>query len=507
MSTLKDSKVRIGLFLVLFAIIAVSVYSMWSFYCSSTTILGQGMQDGRNSFSPHTIHPPSNGNIYTPNGDMFKETEHTDTKYAAPLILYSILFFGVFTIFYYLFVYKNIIVHKNKKLLVWTILAAGLLLRIAVAPWVGGFPYDINLFKEWATSAAKSLSGFYMNGWSDYPPFFVYILYVVGKIASMQTMNLYFTLLIKLPSILADVATAYIMYRLSLKYLSLEISILLSAFYIFNPAIIINSTFWGQVDSFFTMLIVLAVFTLCEGKIYIATAIFTAAILMKPQGIIYLPVFFFVLISLKNVKRFVIAAVTSIATVLMVIIPFSLRQDPIWIVKLYSKTIGEYPYGSMNAFNFFSLIGGNFKPNTTTLFLLNYHVWGLIAIVIVTLFSWFVYIKGRTTKFASIAALLQISGVFTFSTSMHERYLFPAAALSLLAFIYIKDKRLLWLCAGFSATIFINTFAVLFRTSGSDGLPYSLPLIITSLLNVLFFIYLIKVGWDIAVKKKIFTLK
>jgi Gpi18-like mannosyltransferase len=82
--------------------------------------------------------------------------------------------------------------------------------------------------------------------------------------------------------------------------------------------------------------------------------------------------------------------------------------------------------------------------------------------------------------------------------------LFPAAALAILAFIYLRDKRLLLLAVGFSTTIYINTHVVLFATlQGVNSLSFSPTLIITSLLNVLLLGYLMKVLFDIAVKKKI----
>ncbi|MFC7441848.1 hypothetical protein [Laceyella putida] len=36
-------------------------------------------------------------------------------------------------------------------------------------------------------------------------------------------------------------------------------------------------------------------------------------------------------------------------------------------------------------------------------------------------------------------------------------------------------------------------------------MPYNVALIVTSLLNVVFFIYLVKVAWDIAVRNKTWT--
>jgi Gpi18-like mannosyltransferase len=276
-------------------------------------------------------------------------------------------------------------------------------------------------------------------------------------------------------------------------------SILLATFYIFNPAIFIDSTFWGQVDSIFTLLIVIAIFLLSENKIAVSSAIFATAILMKPQGIIFLPILFFELIRQKTIKNFINAAISAIITALIIIIPFSLnQQSPLWIINLYTKTISEYPYASVNAFNFFGLIGGNFKDYNNELFIINYHTMGMIFIVVTTLIGWFVYIKGNNRKYVSAIALLQIAGVFTFSVGMHERYLFPAVALAVLAFIYLNDRRFLILAIGFSITSYINISLVLFSLNSAT---FNILLMITSSFNVVLVIYLVKILFKSAIKK------
>ena len=156
-------------------------------------------------------------------------------------------------------------------------------------------------------------------------------------------------------------------------------------------------------------------------------------------------------------------------------------------------------------FNFYSLIGANFVNYGTALLGLTYHTWGILFIILITCFSWFVYIKGNDSKFAFAAALIQIAGVFTFSVAMHERYLFPAVTMGILAYIYIKDRRFLLLTLGFSITSYINMHAVLFGAlNGSSNTLSSSPVVIvSSLVNVLLFLYLIKVIFDIVIKKKV----
>jgi len=427
------------------------------------------------------------------------------TDYAPQLIAYSVIFLGLFMAAYYLITYKKLEVHPgNEKILILTILCLGLLLRVSSATLMDGHPFDLSLFRNWATAAAHNLFQVYAASRSiDYPPLYMYVLYLIGKLAGITALSPYFTLLLKLPSIVADIATSFLIYKLARKYLSAEISVLAASFYVFNPAVLINSTFWGQVDSFFTLIVTAAIFLLAEKKTGLAAALFAAAVLMKPQGIIFLPVLFFELVRQKNLKSFASAAAIALSTAVLIVLPFALSQGAMWIFQLFSDTLAKYPYASVNAFNFFSLLGANYTRDISTLFLFSYHSWGMIFIVMITIFSWLIYIKGNSRLFIAAAALLQIAGVFTFSSRIHERYLFPAVALSILAFIYLKDKRLLLLSAGFSATVYMNTHYILYWTSkGVHAAPYSPALVITSLLNMLLFGYLVKVLYDIAITKK-----
>lgn len=530
MTFLKKNIIKIGLILALIVSAVLCIYTTVNYKTNSNGT--QNKIEQNNSFRGGENQPPNfskqmtngqnssqhmgppDGNMSAPNGNMAGTKGNMQggnwgitTKYAPMLTAYSATFLILFIGGYYFFIRKKMkISPSNEKVLIFTLLSIGLLLRISASTLMQGHN-DINLFKNWATSAANSLSQFYTSARSaDYPPLYIYVLYLIGKVSSISIINPYFILLLKLPSIIADIATSYFIYKIAKKYLSAEISLLISVFYIFNPAIFIDSTFWGQVDSFFTFLVVLSVFLLSEKKIGFSAVSFTAAVLMKPQGIIFLPILFFELIRQRSLKSFLKVAGSALITALVIILPFSLNQGPLWIFKLFSSTISEYPYASVNAFNFFCLLGANYKNNTATLFILSYHSWGMIFIVAITALSWFMYIKGNSRKFAPVLALLQIVGVFTFSAGMHERYLFPAVALSILAFIYLKDKRLLIVALGLSITVYTNIYAILFGASrGMNSASSSPILMVTSFLNVMLCVYLIKILFDIVIKKRTYT--
>lgn len=427
----------------------------------------------------------------------------TSSKYGVYIMAYAAVVFLLFILSYYALKNKKFKLDlQSDKFIIVALFLIGFFMRLYIAATIEGYSGDIGLFRSWAQSASQDILNFYKNTPScDYPPLYIYVLYFIGKIASIGNLSHYYNVLLKLPSILADIASSYIIYKIGNKHFTKSISAFISALYIFNPAVFINSSAWGQVDSFFTMLVIIAVYFLSEKKLWLSSVFFTAAVLMKPQGIIFAPVLFFEIVNERSLKNFLKAFVASLVTAVIVLVPFAIGQDPLWIFKLYEKTISEYPYASVNGFNFYGLLGANYVNSSTKLFVFSYSTWGFIFIVLTTAFSWFIYIKGKNSNLSFLSALIQIAGVFTFSTGMHERYLFPAAALAILAFLYVKDMRMFGLYVLFSITSFLNMYYVLF---GSLRNSFGFIPMIVSLANVALAVYLAKVAYDIAALNKIY---
>ncbi len=484
----------------------VCVYTVLN-YSKNPTEASQGIsQFGSKAAGGNTksMHPPGNKagsnapiSSHTPSGGFhmgnINNASSTIAGYSPLFFVYAIAFFGMSAAAFFFIKKKSLNINVSKvKLLMPALIITGLFVRITLALLVNGYPGDMSLFRNWAESVSSNFSQFYSGARSsDYPPFYIYILYIIGKIGSTSLFSKYYILLLKLPSIMADMAAAGLIYKAAKKYLSPEKGLMLAAFYIFNPAIFINSSLWGQVDSFFTLIVAFSIYLLAENKLYPSAVLFTISVLMKPQGIIFLPVLFFELVRRKSIKKFVLTALIAAATALIVVLPFAYNKEALWIFKLYSSTVSEYPYASLNAYNFFALIGANYVKDSTKLLFISYKLFGMLSILITTLFSWYLYHKADNCKFAPAAALIQIAGVFTFSVGMHERYLFPAAALAALSYIYIRDKKILLLMLGYSCTSYVNVHTVLFTTlKGATDIATNDPTIfIISLLNVLLFIY------------------
>lgn len=397
---------------------------------------------------------------------------------------------------------KTPIIKEQVNFYLYILLSAALFIRLLFAPVIEGWPNDISANKYWAINAAKGLANFYNSGWCDYPPLFIYVLSIVGKLASISWLQGNFTILIKLPSIIADIITAYLIYRMARSRLKTEYALLACGVYAFHPAVFLNSTIWGQVDSFFTMIIVAALIFHMKKNPGMAAVFFSAAILMKPQGVFFLPILLFELIKQRNFKYFITIFTAGLMTAVVIIFPFALTQEPLWIFKLYINTAGEYTSAVMNAFNIFGLAGANFADGSLVPFLFSYNTWGLIFDFIVLVIAALFYLKSKHAAAPVLTAILLNSGAFIFSAKMHERYMFPVIALLLLALIYLKDKRILLLFAGFSFTIFMNIHILFYRmllydVTGAHMVgPGIYPVVfVFSLINVLIYIYLVKTSY------------
>ena len=228
-------------------------------------------------------------------------------------------------------------------------------------------------------------------------------------------------------------------------------ALLLSVLILLNPAVIFNSSIWGQVDIIVTLMMILVIYLLVKNKPIWASAAFMAAFLAEATGNHDFPVLAFVLIRniivSENRKKDVLNLLISIGVMaglfFLIPLPFAGSQEPLWLVKQFISTVGQYDQASLNAFNLFALLGQNFISSSQAVFLrLTTDIWGFILIALVCLLFVPLYKKSQRIPVCPCSAYHY--GVFALGHSMHDRYLFPVPILLLFAFILQKDKRLVW---------------------------------------------------------------
>ncbi|SFF32158.1 Mannosyltransferase related to Gpi18 [Paenibacillus catalpae] len=390
-------------------------------------------------------------------------------------------------------------------------LLAAFAFRFYIAATNPGYTNDINTFIFWANHAFKDgLGNFYQEGlFADYPPGYIYVLYVLGALQSWTGIGSGSDAAIvfyKLPAIFADLISGYLIYRTAVKKLDHRAAFGLAMLYIWNPAVWMNSAGWGQVDSFFALILILAVRAITERKLERASIWFAIAVLVKPQALIFTPVFLLAYgYNLKSWKRIAAGIGYGAVTFLLLAAPFIWNNGGLHaLYNLYRSTLSSYPYATLNAFNLYALTGGNWAKLDAHWLGVEYAAWGNIGIVFATVVSilFFAFRKQQKDLSGSFyMAIILIVTVFMFAAKMHERYMFPALLLMIFAYIEARDRRILHLLLGFSITHFINVGYVLAFSQANAFLPSSNGiLIVTSLCNVGLYVYMLYVGYDRYIK-------
>ncbi len=393
----------------------------------------------------------------------------------------------------YIFYYKTSveIPRKGNKNTLFILLASGFILRIVLAYCYKGHETDMACFNAWSDMLKNDgFASFYTSdAFTDYPPGYMYILYLLGFIKNIfGERNIFAYIVLKLPSIISDILCGLCIYKLCDKHGKSNLKYLLTGFYIFNPVTILNSAVWGQVDSVFTLFVILMLYTLTEKKMLWAYLLFGIAIFIKPQALFYAPVLVFGIIEnvfLKDfsVRKFLInlaGGLGSVALIFILMLPFGFMN----VVNQYLSTIGSYNYASVNAYNLWAALGGNWQALTSGMSFAGYL--SIILVVFVSIYIFF-YRGGENRYFITSAFIC--FAIFVLSVKMHERYAFPVMALLLCAYALSSKKKDMYLYLGISTLQFINIFHVLFFYNPAEfGEPYSTFSIIFGWFTVITFI-------------------
>ena len=399
---------------------------------------------------------------------------------------------------------------------------AAFVVRIALSCYLEGHKTDINCFSIWGNNLASSgFQGFYSptSGMPDYPPGYMHILGLMASIAKafghgvydqFGNYDLVYVALIKLPSIIADLAAAYIVYRIAIKHLRFAPAFLLSALVAFNPLMLYISGGWGQIDQILTVLIVLAMLALNSNKPILGGVIYGFAILMKPQALMVGPLmalaYFLYIFDPDFFKHYgeeckdtigvragktAIAVAAAFALIIIAAIPFASKELPLFklIWDKYLGTATSYKYASVNAYNIFTLFGKNWtrlesEPILGTL--------GTIGMVISVVFGGVLYFFGRKRNKGALylAGAFTFVSLFTLGHYMHERYLFPMLLLLFMAYLNYRNRLLLYSMLAYTASAMVNCVAAFYYSKYHEfGLYWDNRIVFwDSLVNVLLFI-------------------
>lgn len=363
------------------------------------------------------------------------------------------------------------------------------------------FMIDMQTWLSWSERLTKLQPWHFYNPliWTNYTPGYLFILWLLG-LASNQLLNISFhsqtfEIMIKLLSNIFDVATTLLIFHIIKKHTSQRLALIGSLCYLFNPAVIFNSSVWGQIDGLLTFFLLLAFYLLQLKRIHFSLPVFIFSLLVKPQALVEFPLY--ILLTIREpIKKIAWGIITSLSIWLF----FSLLFFPTDIIfglpKLILQMLKDYPYTSLYAFNIWALLGW-WQSDLQTwngLFLQN---WGLLLYLISLLLILAPVVKKSFYKAPVnyyVLTLLTFS-FFLFPTRIHERYLLPFFAFLLIVAFIKKSKKLVFFYLLMSAVHLYNLWYV--YSSANNNSYYYL-----STISLVVFIFLLKDYYQTIYAKK-----
>lgn len=390
---------------------------------------------------------------------------------------------------------------KREVLTLAILLLAAFAVRLLLFP-LQGYANDMGTFSYWFnTAASQGIRPFYTYvlenvGWVDYPPFNVYIFYAFGSLGRVFS-SVDMSFFVKLAPTLFDVATSGVIYLFLRKYLSQKQTLIATALYAFNPAIIYNVAVWGQFDAIYTFFLLISMLLALKRKPEMSAVVFGIALLTKPQGIALLPLIAVLIFKKDGIKRLLTSTAAFVATIFIVILPFEWSNPVTFLSDIYFGAYGGYEFTSINAFNFWALYGLWIEDGA-----LNIVGWGLFAAF--AGFAMFVlhrryHVSGD--NLAIYAGFMLLFAFFMLPTRIHERYLFPVIVMLVLLVPFVKKARLLYVAL--TGTLLVNQAYVLYWLNEyiRRGLNYSPNLtgdpvvLAVSATNLILFLYASALLW------------
>lgn len=360
----------------------------------------------------------------------------------------------------------------------WFLLAAFLIaffLRTYISAHSEGHYTDLNCFKAWAVNLQSyGLSGFYESGiFADYMPGYYYVLYVIGGIYNLLGLtydSAAFRYLVELVPILCDLALAFAAYRIILKKQDQRLAVLAALALLYAPFVFTDSATWGQIDSAFTLAVLGVILLIYQDKKVFSCMLWAVALMIKPQALLVAPVIAMVFLkdlftkgkTLRTLAEAALSLLSIGVLVLLISLPMKGGQSLFYVVERMLETTGQYAYATVNSFNLYGIFGGNFRPDSEVFFMgISYKAFGFVMILLSTVFTAFLTFRYDAKKHIFTLSGLYLTLICLFAHNMHERYIYPAVVLLLIAAFLQDSRRLLLSASALGALLFANMEIVL----------------------------------------------
>jgi len=336
-----------------------------------------------------------------------------------------------------MFMYKY---HNNLKLfLLWGIVC---LLANVVCSAGSAYDGDQGYWVGWIQQLMdKGFGGFEGN----YPPLYVFWLWVVARIHSLFGLAVGKTFFLKFvclwPIFFSHLFLVDWLCRFTEKFSYPQWKKhLLLALVALNPALLLDGPVWGQVDLFPVVIAAISIYCISRPRYIVwASMFFMLSLLSKFQMIAFLPIFGGLFI--RNWRTSWKGLPLAVVATALVLLPFAIGGNlQAMLTRAYVQTTNLYAYATYNAANIWFLLAGNVSPDNIPIwnvspnglgFLLKPSILGKILFVGVSIFVLVKSIRCKSIRTAFALCSLNGLAFFVFLPGMHERYLLYAVPMAL----------------------------------------------------------------------------
>ncbi|MCC7448823.1 MAG: hypothetical protein IT324_15505 [Anaerolineae bacterium] len=333
-----------------------------------------------------------------------------------------------------------------------------------------------------------------------YPPLATLSFYAISKLYGPPILykhdlqNPHFIALLKLIPMIAEMAmiAAIGLWLRNRRVLGWLIPLLMAVY----PGMIVTSAWWGQWESPFVLFLVLAVIAMNKDRPLIGWAMFAIACLFKQPAALLAPMML-VLTFRRYGLQHTIKGISVFATIfLAVVVPFALSSGWPAALSSYLNAADAYPNMTNNAYNFWYFVA-TLNKGSQLIFeekgyvdsirmfgIVPYKQVGMVMLGTYTLLIMAIIWRQANERREAVWAAALAMGFFILPTQVHERYIFPAAVLSLMA--VAQDKRVWPIALGIMGTFSYNVLGVSIPNRWKD-LTFGTPILAlpTALLNMI----------------------
>ena len=364
--------------------------------------------------------------------------------------------------------------HINVTKTMLIVVGIGVLLRFGLSFVAVGNRQELYALYEAAEEWSKYGPGqyiaryYFQTGRFVYPLQYFYAGLTAGSMisAGISASSPIIQFVLKLPFMLADVCSAFILYKAAVKYLNKQTGVILAGFVMLCPLFIFASSIWGSAYSVLAALLLGSFYAIVEKKYAVALIVYGAAMLWIRDSSYLFPMYavYFVYIWAKQLKvvakgegnvavakKDVISIPLTVIGVIVVqyviCLPLMLERYSAnffqFIYQIFIYPLNQFEFYSNNALSIYNIFGKG-GWNTDVIFRDQRAPYFVAAFaIVVAVLTIVIYMCGKNRAVLTFTAAFSLFILHTTYFDFSITSLLPVIILLLMSFILIKDKRIL----------------------------------------------------------------